>query len=111
VLQFEVVEHRMLTEYGVELIKTPVSYYCARWLPNERDDIDSPASLAALRRSLAGEFGLAVGTVVIFLVLGTLGYLLYRLYGRGWVIFSLLLPYFLWVSFATLLQVSLLILN
>lgn len=39
VLQFEVVEHRMLTEYGVELIKTPVSYYCARWLPNERDDI------------------------------------------------------------------------
>lgn len=39
VLQFEVVEHRMLTEYGVELIKTPVSYYCARWLPNDRDDI------------------------------------------------------------------------
>lgn len=60
---------------------------------------------------LEWEFGLAVGTVVIFLVLGTLGYLLYRLYGRGWVIFSLLLPYFLWVSFATLLQVSLLILN
>ncbi|MEX2604919.1 MAG: peptide chain release factor 3 [Gracilimonas sp.] len=39
VLQFEVVEHRMLNEYGVELIKTPVSYYCARWLPNGRDDI------------------------------------------------------------------------
>ncbi|MDR9417715.1 peptide chain release factor 3 [Gracilimonas sp.] len=39
VLQFEVVEHRMLTEYGVELIKTPVSYHCARWLPNDRDDV------------------------------------------------------------------------
>ncbi|MGN8225361.1 peptide chain release factor 3 [Gracilimonas sp. BCB1] len=39
VLQFEVVEHRMLTEYGVELIKTPVSYFCARWLPNDRDDV------------------------------------------------------------------------
>lgn len=39
VLQFEVVEHRMKEEYGVELVKTPVSFYCARWLPNERDDI------------------------------------------------------------------------
>lgn len=39
VLQFEVVEHRMKEEYGVELVKTPVSYYCARWLPNEKKDI------------------------------------------------------------------------
>ncbi len=39
VLQFEVVEHRMQEEYGVELIKTPVSYYCARWLPNGKDDV------------------------------------------------------------------------
>ncbi|MEQ9266458.1 MAG: peptide chain release factor 3 [Balneolaceae bacterium] len=39
VLQFEVVQHRMMEEYTVELVITPVSYYCARWLPNERDDI------------------------------------------------------------------------
>jgi peptide chain release factor 3 len=39
VLQFEVVEHRMQAEYGVELIKTPVSYFCARWLPNENDEV------------------------------------------------------------------------
>lgn len=39
VLQFEVVEHRMQQEYGVELIKTPVLYYCARWLPNDKDDV------------------------------------------------------------------------
>lgn len=39
VLQFEVVEHRMREEYSVELIKTPVAYYCARWLPNNRTDI------------------------------------------------------------------------
>jgi peptide chain release factor 3 len=39
VLQFEVVEHRMLTEYGVQLVKTPVSYHCARWLPNNNDTV------------------------------------------------------------------------
>jgi putative copper resistance protein D len=38
--------------------------------PNERDDIDSPASLAALRHSLAGEFGLAFGVVGLVAVLG-----------------------------------------
>ena len=41
VLQFEVVEHRMNQEYNVELVKTPVAYYCARWLPNDRADIIS----------------------------------------------------------------------
>jgi peptide chain release factor 3 len=39
VLQFEVVEHRMLEEYSVELVKTPVSYYCARWLPNDEPEV------------------------------------------------------------------------
>lgn len=39
VLQFEVVEHRMQAEYGVELVKSPVSYYCARWLPNDNEEI------------------------------------------------------------------------
>ena len=40
-LQFEVVEHRMREEYNVELVKTPVAYHCARWLPNDRADIVS----------------------------------------------------------------------
>ncbi len=39
VLQFEVVEHRMSAEYGVELVKQPVSYHAARWLPNKSDSI------------------------------------------------------------------------
>ena len=39
VLQFEVVHHRMKEEYGVELVVTPVAYYCARWLPNENDEV------------------------------------------------------------------------
>jgi len=34
-LQFEVVEHRMLTEYNVELNMSSVSYHAARWLPND----------------------------------------------------------------------------
>ena len=44
VLQFEVVEHRMREEYNVELVKTPVAYHCARWLPNDRADIVSNLS-------------------------------------------------------------------
>jgi len=39
VLQFEVVEHRMQAEYGVELHMSPVNYQAARWLPHESDDI------------------------------------------------------------------------
>lgn len=44
VLQFEVVEHRMREEYGVELVKTPVTYYCARWLSNDEEIIDKLSS-------------------------------------------------------------------
>lgn len=39
VLQFDVVTHRMSAEYGVELHQQPVSYHCARWLPNESNEI------------------------------------------------------------------------
>jgi peptide chain release factor 3 len=39
VLQFDVVENRMLIEYGVELNKMPMNYHAARWLPNDRSDI------------------------------------------------------------------------
>ncbi len=34
-LQFEVVEHRMLAEYNVELNKQVMNYHSARWLPND----------------------------------------------------------------------------
>lgn len=39
VLQFDVVEHRMQAEYGVELHQQPVNYHAARWLPNNSDFI------------------------------------------------------------------------
>lgn len=39
VLQFEVVTHRMLEEYNVELHQQPVTYHAARWLPNESEGI------------------------------------------------------------------------
>lgn len=39
VLQFEVVQHRMLEEYGVELHQSAVTYHAARWLPNDSNDI------------------------------------------------------------------------
>ncbi|MEX0822745.1 MAG: peptide chain release factor 3 [Balneolaceae bacterium] len=39
VLQFDVVEHRMQAEYGVELQQQPVNYHAARWLPNNSDSI------------------------------------------------------------------------
>jgi peptide chain release factor 3 len=39
VLQFDVVTHRMLAEYGVELHQQAVSYHSARWLPNDSEEI------------------------------------------------------------------------
>lgn len=35
VLQFEVLEHRLKTEYGVEIMMTPLSYQFIRWVDNE----------------------------------------------------------------------------
>jgi len=35
VLQFEVVEHRMQSEYNVELNQQRVNFHAARWLPND----------------------------------------------------------------------------
>ncbi|MFU8813441.1 MAG: peptide chain release factor 3 [Balneolaceae bacterium] len=37
VLQFEVVEHRMAGEYGVDLHRQPVSYHAARWLSDNAE--------------------------------------------------------------------------
>jgi peptide chain release factor 3 len=39
VLQFDVVTHRMLAEYGVELHQQAVTYHAARWLPNDSEGI------------------------------------------------------------------------
>ncbi|MDZ7716651.1 MAG: peptide chain release factor 3 [Balneolaceae bacterium] len=39
-LQFEVVKHRMETEYNCELHMSPVSYNSARWLPDNQDVIE-----------------------------------------------------------------------
>lgn len=43
-LQFDVVKHRMLTEYNVELNMSNVSYHAARWLPNDDSIIEKLAS-------------------------------------------------------------------
>jgi peptide chain release factor 3 len=40
VLQFDVIKHRMLTEYDCELNMSPVSYNAARWLSDDQDIID-----------------------------------------------------------------------
>jgi peptide chain release factor 3 len=39
-LQFDVVKHRMLTEYNCELHMSPVSYNSARWLPDDQAVMD-----------------------------------------------------------------------
>ncbi len=39
-LQFDVVKHRMDTEYGVELRMEPSPYHAARWLPDNREIMD-----------------------------------------------------------------------
>jgi peptide chain release factor 3 len=41
VLQFDVVKHRMLSEYQCELNIFSVSYHAARWLPDDEDVIDA----------------------------------------------------------------------
>lgn len=41
ILQFEVLEHRLKTEYGVDIIRTPLSYRVARWVKSEaKPDFD-----------------------------------------------------------------------
>ncbi|MDG5766868.1 peptide chain release factor 3 [Balneolales bacterium ANBcel1] len=44
-LQFEVVEHRMKTEYKADIVLSPTSYMAARWLP------DNPAVIEKLKAS------------------------------------------------------------
>lgn len=41
VLQFEVLEHRLKAEYGVDIIRTPLSYRLARWVKSDaKPDFD-----------------------------------------------------------------------
>lgn len=35
-LQFDVVKHRLQSEYKVEMVMSPSPYYAARWLPNDQ---------------------------------------------------------------------------
>lgn len=56
-------------------------------------------------------FGLASGSIVIMLVWGSLLYLEITLMLRSLALFLLFLPYLLWVTYATVLQMFLLVLN
>jgi benzodiazapine receptor len=56
-------------------------------------------------------FGLFAGFISIVVVLGTAAWLQVKTWPSIPLVFALLLPYTIWVSFALILQVSLLILN
>lgn len=56
-------------------------------------------------------FGLGAGTTVIVIVIATLLYLESQVLTRSPLIFILLVPYAIWVLFALVLQISLMILN
>lgn len=40
VLQFDVVKHRMMAEYKVEITMSAVPYFAARWLPNDKNVLE-----------------------------------------------------------------------
>ncbi|MBQ0011391.1 MAG: peptide chain release factor 3 [Clostridiales bacterium] len=40
VLQFEVLEHRLLTEYGVEILRSNLNYRFARWCNKQDESVD-----------------------------------------------------------------------
>ncbi|MCF0112192.1 MAG: peptide chain release factor 3, partial [Erysipelotrichaceae bacterium] len=54
VLQFEVLEHRLKTEYNVEIIQEPLSYQLLRWIQN--DDIDPDKLKLSLDSKLLQDF-------------------------------------------------------
>ena len=37
ILQFDVLEYRLKSEYGVDILRTPLSYRLARWVKSEAD--------------------------------------------------------------------------
>lgn len=37
ILQFDVLEHRLKTEYGVDILRTPLSYQLARWVKSDSE--------------------------------------------------------------------------
>jgi peptide chain release factor 3 len=49
-LQIEVVAHRLMAEYGVDVRMDRLKYTCARWIFGEGDDVD-----AAIRKMLMGQ--------------------------------------------------------
>ncbi|MEX1120281.1 MAG: TspO/MBR family protein [Candidatus Paceibacterota bacterium] len=52
-----------------------------------------------------------LATVDILVVLGTLSALLYKIYPQSKIVVVLLAPYFFWGAFATILQITLLVIN
>jgi tryptophan-rich sensory protein len=56
-------------------------------------------------------FGLVAGLVDILIVLATAVWLQVKSWRHAWGVFVLLLPYTLWVGFASILQFSLVLLN
>lgn len=52
-----------------------------------------------------------LATADILLILGTLLYFEYKIYAHSKFVFILLLPYLLWGAFATVLQVTILVMN
>jgi len=60
---------------------------------------------------LFGFKDLIFATVDILIVLVTLAYFEYKIFSSSKIIFALLLPYLLWGSFATVLQISITLLN
>jgi len=52
-----------------------------------------------------------LATLDILVVLGTLAYLLYKIWPKSKITFALLAPYLLWGTFATILQITILAIN
>jgi len=45
ILQLDVIEYRLKSEYGVDIIRTPLNYTLARWVRSEADPAFDPAAL------------------------------------------------------------------
>lgn len=61
-LQFDVVKHRMMSEYNVEITMSPVPYHTARWLPND----DAVIGKLSKSYSTAVTFDLDGNPIVLF---------------------------------------------
>jgi peptide chain release factor 3 len=51
VLQFDVLEYRLKSEYGVDIVRTSLPYRLARWVRSDKEDFD-PKSMTLTSTSL-----------------------------------------------------------